>query len=115
MRVALAVVLCSAVPGVAPAQRLEALRSGVGSTSSATTFFDRVRAEAVRDIQDGTRPDLRRHTLYGALGGAALWGVYFALPTEADAARSERVLVLPAAVLTGAAVGFVVGLVRRAF
>lgn len=118
-RAALAIVLCSALPDVALAQRVDALRSAVGSTSHslslAATSSERARDGAVRDIESGTRPDLRRHAIYGAVGGAALWTVYFALPTEADAARSERALVLPAAALTGATVGFVVGLVRRAF
>jgi hypothetical protein len=114
-RIAIGVVLLSAFSGIASAQRVDARRSGVAATLLPRTYVHAASEATVAGIEAGARPDLRQHALYGALGGVALWGVYFALPVEADAARSERILVLPSAMLAGATVGFVVGLVRRAF
>lgn len=70
-------------------------------------------------MQNANGPSLLRHSFYGALVGAALWGVYFvALPCDAgcrtEGAREERLVLLPAAVATGAAVGFLTGIIKRA-
>ena len=68
----------------------------------------------ITPVQERGQLGMARHTFYGLLGGAVVWGAYFALPSEPDAPRGERLILLPAAVLTGAAVGFVTGLLRGA-
>lgn len=69
-------------------------------------------------MQSPPRPKLSRHLLCGAAAAAALWGVYFALPCDSgcrtEGAREERLILLPAAVAAGTALGLVVGIIRRA-
>jgi hypothetical protein len=116
LRLAAGVVLCVLLPGAAPAQRIDALRQGV------STVMRQQNTEASRGdvmlVQGSPGPSLSQHSLYGALAGAAVWGIYFALPCDSgcrtESARGERLILLPMAVATGTVVGLATGLIRRA-
>src|SRR5690242_14560685 len=76
----LTVALCIALPVSAQAQRIDALRMGVALNGLAGSIDEHGRGGD--SISDTHRPSLGRHSLYGALAGVALWGVYFALPCD---------------------------------
>ena len=112
----LSVALCLTLPSTLPAQRIDALLSGVAAPTTPHLAYEAERWFA--QMQSAGQPNLLRHSLYGALAGAVLWGAYFALPCDSgcrtEGAREERIILLPVAVATGAAIGLVTGVVRRA-
>lgn len=111
-RLAVVVVLCFLLPRDVTAQRMDARKSGVSAVMTHPVLD--VERSGVPDMTSAGRPSLGRHTLYGALAGAVLWGVYFALPCDGscDGSRAERLVLLPAFAGIGASAGFLTGLLR---
>lgn len=111
-RLAFVLALCFLLPGEAAAQRMDARKSGVSAVT--TLPVHSAERSGVTDMSSAGRPSLGRHTLYGALAGAVLWGVYFALPCDGgcESSRAERLILLPAFAGVGASAGLLTGLLR---
>lgn len=114
IRLVLVVALCFLLPPTVSGQRLDGRIVGVSAGMRQPRFAAERRG--LEGMGSADRPSLGRHTLYGALAGAVLWGVYLALPCDGgcDGSRAERLVLLPAFAGIGASAGFVTGLVRGA-
>lgn len=113
-RLAFVLAFCSILPEAAAAQRINARRSGASAVMTLPAHDAGRRGPTDLPGADGS--SLGRHALYGALAGAVLWGVYFALPCDGscDGSRPERFVLLPALAGIGASAGFLTGLLRGA-
>lgn len=115
-RIAFSLLLCILLPRAVSAQRMDATKRGVGAMTPPRAYGAELGTGrgGFRDLPSADRPSLGRHTLYGALAGAVLWGVYFALPCDGgcDGSRAERFVLLPAFAGLGASAGLLTGLLR---
>jgi len=111
-RLAFALALCFVLPRAVSAQRMDARKSGVGAVMMRPVYG--AERSGFTDMASTGRPSLGRHTFYGALAGAVLWGVYFALPCDGDCdgSRAQRFVLLPAFTGIGASAGFLTGFLR---
>jgi predicted secreted protein len=111
-RLAFALALCLVLPCAVSAQRMDARKSGVGAVRVRPIYG--AERSGFTEMPSAGHPSLERHTLYGTLAGAVLWGVYFALPCDGDCdgSRAQRFILLPAFAGIGASAGFLTGLLR---